>query len=102
LIDKLSEQTPIHIPDPGFAPMLAVHLAARVMADDSLEKERVTLIRELVPVATNSPTALDTVLSYLLIAARPEDDELLEELAGEVGPVIFADVAPPAAEFGPD
>jgi hypothetical protein len=101
LIDKLSEGTPIHIPDPGFAPLLAIHLAARVMADDSLENERVILIRELVPVATNSPTALDTVLSYLLIAAKPEDDELLEELAEEVGPVIFADVAPPLVEIGP-
>jgi hypothetical protein len=42
------------------------------------------------------------VLSYLLIASQPDDAELLEEVAREAGPVVFADVAPSTAQIGPD
>ena len=92
----------IRVPDPGMAPLLAVHLGARMLADDSLVDERSALLRTLVPVAASNPTALDTVLSYLLIATRPEDPELLAEIAKEAGPVVFANVAPLNAQIGPD
>ncbi len=99
---KLQPNTLVRVPDPGIAPLLAIHLAARTFADDSLEDERATLIRTLVPVATVNPTALDTILSYLLMAAQPEDEDLLEDIVKEAGPVAFADVALPAGQMGPD
>jgi hypothetical protein len=98
LTDIIAAKTPIRVPDPGFAPLLA----ARAMADDSIEEDCAALIRSLVPIAVNNPTALDTVLSYLLIAAAPDDSELLEEIVAESGPVEFADMAAPAAQIGPD
>jgi len=102
LTEKLDDKTTIRVPDAGFAPLLTIHLAARVLADHAMEQDGAALIRALVPVAVNNPTALDTVLSYLLIAAKPDDPELLEEILAEVGPVVFADVAASAAQIGPD
>lgn len=102
LTEMLGDKAPIQVPDPGFAPLLAVHLAARVLAEDSLEDERGALLRALVPVAANNPTALDTVLSYLLIDNQPDDPELLEDIVREAGPVVFGDVAPSTAQIGPD
>jgi hypothetical protein len=102
LTEKLRDRAIIRVPDPGFAPLLAGHLAARVLADHAMEESRTALLRALVPVAVNNPTALDTVLSYLLIAAKPDDPELLEEIVAGVGPVVFADVAASAAQIGPD
>jgi hypothetical protein len=101
LSDVLEDQTPIRIPDPGFTPLLAMHLAARVLADDALDDRRTVLLRSLIPVAAINPTALDTVLSYLLIAAEPDED-MLEDIAAEVGEVKFNDVAAPAGQIGPD
>jgi hypothetical protein len=101
LSDGLKNQTPIRVPDPGFAPLLAVHFAARALADPMLDDQRTALLRLLVPVAVINPTALDTMLSYLCIAAEP-DEEVLEEIAGEVGEVRFNDVAAPLAQIGPD
>jgi hypothetical protein len=102
LLQMLDDKTSIKVPDPGFAPLLAVHLGARVLADDLLENERGALLRAPVPVAASNPTVLDTVLSYLLIANQPDDAELLEEIASETGPVVFADVTPSTAQIGPD
>jgi hypothetical protein len=101
LTQTLSGKTLIRVPDPGFAPLLAVHLAARVMADDSIVEERRALLHALAPVAANNPTALDTVLSYLLIASETEDEELLDEVVTEVGPVMFSNAAPLIAQIGP-
>jgi hypothetical protein len=100
LSDVLKHQTPIRVPDPGFAPLLAVHLAARALADDVLDDRRTALLRSLVPVAVINPTALDTMLSYLCIAAEPDED-VLEEVAKEVGEVRFNDVAAPMGQIGP-
>jgi hypothetical protein len=55
-----------------------------------------------VPVAAANPTALDTVLSYLVIAADLQDAELLEEIVAEAGPIVFAEVPAPEAQIGPD
>lgn len=102
LTEKLGVGTLVRVPDPGFAPLLAIHLSARALSDDTIEEERITLIRSLVPVAAHNPTALDTVLSYLLVAAELDDEELLEEVVRETGPVIFTEVPPSASQTGPD
>ena len=77
-------------------------LAARGLADHAMEQDRTELIRALVPVALSNPTALDTALSYLLIATKSDDSDLLDEIVAEVGPVAFADVAVSAAQIWPD
>ena len=100
--EALAVGTRVNIPDPGFAPLLAVHLSARAMSDPSLEDQRAVLIRSLVPVASANPTALDTVLSYLLIAVQPDDPDLVGDIAKEAGPVAFGEVAFPLAQIGPD
>jgi hypothetical protein len=103
LTQTLDDNTRIRIPDPGLAPQLAMHFAARTFSDPSLDGERAALVRTLVPIAAGNPTALDTVLSYLLIATDPDDPELLEAIVREAGaPQAFADVAVPAAQIGPD
>lgn len=61
----------IAVPDPGFAPHLAARLAAEVLAQAGfapLLPERMQLLRSLVPVALRSPTALDAVLTRLVLA----------------------------------
>lgn len=102
LAQTLAPNTPVRVPDPGLAPLLAIHLAARTFADDTLDDERATLLRQLVSVAVINPTALDTLLSYLLMATRPEDEEVLDDIVKEAGPVTFGDIAPPAAQIWPD
>ncbi|MDD5266650.1 MAG: hypothetical protein PHO08_05925 [Methylococcales bacterium] len=102
LTQALDENTPIRVPDPGLAPLLAVHFAARALADDSLEEEHGELFRALVPFATRDPTALDSLLSYLLIASDPDDPEVLEDIVREAGPVVFSDVTHSTAQIGPD
>jgi hypothetical protein len=103
LTQRLAGRTEVRVPDPGFAPLLAVHFSARALADQSLDEvRRVALLRALVPVAASNPTALDTLLSYLLIVNEPDDAELLEDIVREAGDVVFSDVAPSAAQIGPD
>lgn len=100
--DLLAPGTPIRVPDPGLAPQLAVHFAARALADDALAGDRIALIRALVPIAAANPTSLDTILSYLIVAADLQDADLADEIAAEAGPVRFADVAAPGVQIGPD
>jgi hypothetical protein len=102
LTETLAAGTTVRVPDPGLAPLLAIHLAARTLADDALEDERVDLVRALVPVAAANATALDTLLGYLLIAAEPDDEALLEAIVREAGPVVFSDPVPAATQIGPD
>lgn len=74
--------TPIPVPDPGMAPLVAARLAAETMIVPGLfDPERVALIRSLVPVAAANPSALDTVLARLLLVERPADPEILGRLA---------------------
>lgn len=94
--------TLVRVPDPGLAPLLAVHLAARVLSDPALEGERAGLIRSLIPTAAVNSTALDSLLSYLLIAANVEDAQLLEQIVVEAGPVNFANQPVPFGQIGPD
>lgn len=102
LTDQLAGGMPVLIPDPGLAPLLAIHFAAAVLADHSLTGERASLIQSFVPNALNNPTALDTVLSYLLIAVNPDNVQVMEQLTQEIGPVEALDAAPPTANIGVD
>ena len=64
----------VRIPDRGLAPLLAARVAAAVLVDPALDAvQRIDAIQALVPVAAANPTALDTVLARLLLAARPAD-----------------------------
>jgi hypothetical protein len=98
----IASGTLVKVPDPGLAPLLAVHLAARTLAAQSLGTDRVRLIRLLVPAALQNATTLDTVLSYLLIASALKDVAILERVVKETGPIVFADEKPPAGQIGPD
>lgn len=81
--DMLAPGTPVNLPDPGFATLLAARLAAAVGAETSMpSEERISLIRPLVPVASANPTALDTVLARLLEVAHPSTAEVLGTLKG--------------------
>lgn len=81
--DALAPGTPVNLPDPGFATLLAACLSAAVLGDTSLpSEERIALIRKLVPVASANPTALDTILARLLAVARPSTGEVLGKLKG--------------------
>ena len=94
--------TRVDVPDPGFAPLLASHLAARVVADVPSGPRRARLLRRLVPVAAASATTLDSVLACLLIAAAPEDDGILADIVREAGPVVQVQVDAPRGDVGPD
>ena len=61
----------VAVPDPGFLPHLAARLAAEVLALAGhlpLTPQRLQLLRALVPHAVPSPTALDAVLTRLVLA----------------------------------
>lgn len=73
--------TEIFVPDPGFVSTLAPRFAAEALADATFSPaQRVALIQQLVPIAAISPTALDSVLSRLLLAARLTDASALDEI----------------------
>ena len=82
----LRDGHPVALADRRFAPLLAARLAAEVLTSPLGATERVALIRRLVPVASPNQTALDTVLSRMLLAAAPSDDVLvaLRDLAPDV------------------
>jgi hypothetical protein len=102
LAEPLADREPIVVPDPGLAPMLAVHLAARALADDALADDRAPLIRALVPVAAIDAVALDTLLSYLLVASQPDDTGVMDDIVKVAGPVHMLDQGVPLAPVGPD
>ena len=78
---SLPDGTEVRIPDRGLAPLLAARFAAAVLVDPSLDAaRRVEVIQSLVPGAAANPTALDTVLARLLLAASPDDPARLGAL----------------------
>jgi hypothetical protein len=94
--DALGPDT--RVPDPEFTPLLAARLSAAVLQDASLAPvDRVKLIQSLVPAAAANPTALDTVLARLLIAAGPLDASMIAKLADAVRAAAPADRQPPDA-----
>jgi hypothetical protein len=79
--EPLAGATTVNVPDPDFAPLLAARFAAEALVAPSLsDRKRVELIQLLVPIAVANPTALDTVLSRLLLAARPAVLDVLDAL----------------------
>lgn len=79
---SLPPGTRVNVPDPGLANLLTARLSAEILVASGLsDGERVKLIQSLVPLATANPTVLDTVLSRLLLAARPTDIHMLDELS---------------------
>ncbi len=52
-----------------------------LVQDGLTAAERECLIRKLVPIATGNPTALDTVLVRVLLAARPDALNVLDAIA---------------------
>ncbi len=79
--EPLPPATPVNVPDGGFETLLAARLAAEALVETSLpEQRRIALIQSLVPIAAANLTALDTVLSRLLLTARPTDVAVLEVL----------------------
>lgn len=72
----------VNIPDPGFVNLLTGRLSAEILVNRVLlDGERIKLIQALVPLASANPTVLDTVLARLLLAARPTDIHMLDELS---------------------
>lgn len=70
----LPDGAEVRIPDRGLAPLLAARLTAAIVVDPSLGSlQRAKAVQALVPVAAANPTALDTVLARLLVAAVPAD-----------------------------
>jgi hypothetical protein len=81
----LPPQTLVNIPDPEFTPLLAARLAAESLTAPGLSaRERVELSQMLVPPAVANPTALDLVLTRLVLAAMPTDVATLDRLCGSV------------------
>ena len=77
----------VAIPDPGFVPHLAARLSAEILvvADSGVEPvQPLPWLRALVPYAVRSPTALDAVLTRLVLAQGkwepPADDQLADAL----------------------
>ena len=81
--DPLPTGTEIQVPDAGFAPLLAARFSAEALAQrEQLGIRAVDLIKTLVPLAAGNPTALDTVLSRLLLAADLRDPQMLSLIRG--------------------
>ncbi|HJQ33100.1 MAG TPA: hypothetical protein VJ866_13010 [Pyrinomonadaceae bacterium] len=79
--EPLPDGAEVNVPDPGFATQLAARFAAEILADENLDDvTRVNLVRPLVPLAAANSTAVDCVLSRLLLAARPADATSLANL----------------------
>jgi hypothetical protein len=86
--EHLPPATEVNVPDAGFATQLAARYAAEVMVSDGFSgNERVNLLQSLVPLAVPNSTALDSVLSRLLLAARPTNSPLLKKI-GEAAQTI--------------
>lgn len=72
---------PVRLPDPGFITWLAARFAGRAAADRTLSSSgRIAVIRSLVPLSAANPTALDTVLSRLVLAQQPTRLETLDRI----------------------
>jgi hypothetical protein len=65
----LAPGTEVRFKDSEFTPLLAARLATEVLAIPMDANRRSALMQKLVPVAASSTTALDTVLSRLLLSA---------------------------------
>ncbi len=70
---QLAHGTIVRIPDPEVIPLTAARLAAEALIAPGLgPRDRVRIVQRMVPLAASNPTALDTVLGRLALAARFE------------------------------
>ena len=92
---RLTDGHPVALADRRFAPLLAARFAAEVLVAPLGATEQVALIRRLVPVASPTQTALDTVLSRMLLAAAPSEDVLVA--LRDLAPDVWMDEPQPAA-----
>jgi len=67
----LTPGTEVRFKDSEFTPLLAARLATEVLVSPMDAERRSTVIQKLVPLAASNTTALDTVLSRLLLSALP-------------------------------
>ncbi len=95
----------VAVPDPGFTPHLAARLAAATLAAAGpwpLPPERLQLLRSLVPHALGNPTALDAVLTRLVLAqarrATPPDLTEATALDAVLARRVTVDAAPELSE----
>jgi hypothetical protein len=87
--EVLEQDVPVRLPDPGFATWIAARLAGRAVADPTLPAaRRVAILRSLVPLAAANPTALDTVLSRLVLAEQPASAAVLDRITALAGAAI--------------
>ena len=71
----------VNVPDRGLAPLIAARFAAEALIDPILsQEERVALIQSLAVVAAPNATALNAVLARLMLAAKPGDPKVLDDL----------------------
>jgi hypothetical protein len=71
----------INVSDSDFAPILATRFAAEVLGRRAELGERAAeVIAKLVPAAASNATALDLVLSRLILAAAPADSSIVERV----------------------
>jgi len=105
--EPLQAGTQIRVPERRFAPLMAARLAAEVLADFAIpKKDRNVLIRRLVPIAADNPTAMYTILSRLFLAAEPDDRSAAAVQLDEIEALAPPDwldepTARTAVEFGP-
>ncbi len=77
----LDPGTAVAVPDPGMTALVAMRLAAQALVTMMATSAACTrLICSLVPVTVDFPTALDTLLGYLLLADPPSDPGVIDEL----------------------
>ena len=92
----------IPVPDPDFPPLLAARLSAECLSASGLSPaKRARLIQALVPVAARDYTALDVVLSRMLIASPPSDGATLMQLEESVRAYVPAELLGEAPRPGP-
>jgi len=86
--DQLKAGDKVALPYADFASLLAARLAAECAMVDGLDGEqRASLMTRLLPVAVSNPTALDTLISRLLIVAGRADDNTLKILEALTAPM---------------
>lgn len=98
LADEIPAGTTVKVPDPGLAPLLAVHYSARALGRPGVAGNRAALVRSVVPMAAENATALDSVMGYLLVAANVEETVVMEKIAGELGTPAVRDEGKPEGE----
>ena len=102
----LDKRDVVAVPDPGFLPHLVARLAAEILAvaESGMEPmQPLPWLRALVPHAVRSPTALDALLTRLVLAQGrwdlPPDDRLADALDAVLAKRPTAGASGPGSEL---